>query len=140
MTTRQEVPKFVFNESQTDGECQGEPKPDRTDAAQEPMAMTYKNDVGWVAECLGPKNGHWKRMAREVRPKDFNEQQSPSGVKPIIKNKVKRESLVPVQELERNITEIKRNRGCKEGRAIGKEITNTDGGEATTATQCHRAQ
>ena len=140
VTTRQEVPKFVFNEGQTDGECQGEPKPDRADAAQEPMAMTYKNDVGWVAECLGPKSGHWKRMAREVRPKDFNEQQSPSGVKPIIKNKVKRESPVPVQELERNITEIKRNRGCKEGRAIGKEITNTDGGEATTATQCRRAQ
>ena len=52
-------------------------------------------------------------MAREVRPKDVNEQQSPSGVKPIIKS---------------NITEIKRNKGCKEGRAIGKEITNTDGG------------
>ena len=45
VTTRQEVPKFVFNEGQTDGECQGEPKPDRADAAQEPMAMTYKNDV-----------------------------------------------------------------------------------------------
>ena len=67
-------------------------------------------------------------MAREVRPKDVNEQQSPSGVKPIIKSKVNRESPVPVQELECNITEIKRNKGCKDGRAIGKEITNTDGG------------
>ena len=45
-----------------------------------------------------------------------------------------------MQELERNIIEIKRNRECKEGRAIGKEITNTDGGEAATATQGRRAQ
>ena len=140
MTTWQEVPMFVFNEGQTAGECQGEPKPDRAEIAQEPVAMTYKNDVGWVAECLGPKSGHWKRMAREVRPKDVNEQQSPSVVKPIIKSKVKRESPVPVQELERNITEIKRNKGCKEGKAIGKGNINTDGREAAIATQCRRAQ
>ena len=79
-------------------------------------------------------------MAREVRCKDVNEQQSPSEVKPIIKSKVKRESPVLVQELERNITEIKRNKGCKEGRAIGKENTNKAGGEAATVTQCRRAQ
>nr|POF20964.1 hypothetical protein CFP56_39987 [Quercus suber] len=40
-----------------------------------------------VVECLGLKSGHWKRMAREIRPKDVNEQQSPSEVKPFIKSK-----------------------------------------------------
>lgn len=58
MTTRQEVPKFVFNEGQIAGQRQGELKPDRAEAAQDPMAMIYKDDVGWVAECLGPKSGH----------------------------------------------------------------------------------
>ena len=49
-------------------------------------------------------NGHWKRKAREIQPKKLDKQPSPSEVKPIIQNKVKRESLVPLKELELNIT------------------------------------
>ena len=29
-----------------------------------PMAMRIDSELGWVAEELGPKSGHWKRLAR----------------------------------------------------------------------------
>ena len=85
-------------------------------------------------------NGHWKRKAREIQPKKLDKQPSPSEVKPIIQNKVKRESLVPLKELELNITEAKHRKGCKEGKVSRKENTITDGGVAVTATQRRQAQ
>ncbi|KAK7837548.1 hypothetical protein CFP56_021109 [Quercus suber] len=38
-----------------------------------PMALCYKDNIGWVAEHLGPKSGHWKRIKREAceaKPKE----------------------------------------------------------------------
>lgn len=102
--------------------------------------MLYKEDVGWVAGCLGPMSGHWKRKARESPPNNLNEQPSPSDVKPIIQSKAKRESLVPLQELKSNVTEAKCRKGCKEGRALGKKNTTMDGGVVATATQRRRTQ
>ena len=32
-----------------------------------PMAMSYDVNMGWVAETLGPRSGHWKRLARKAR-------------------------------------------------------------------------
>lgn len=34
-----------------------------------PMTMTFNPKVEWVIEKLGPKSGHWKRFAREVKSK-----------------------------------------------------------------------
>nr|POE73448.1 hypothetical protein CFP56_08751 [Quercus suber] len=31
-----------------------------------PLAMSFNKDKGWVAETLGPTNGHWKRLARQT--------------------------------------------------------------------------
>lgn len=140
MTPCTEAPKFVFNKGPTTKEHQDEKKPISNEAAQDPMAMIYKEKVGWVAECLSPKSGHWKRMARENWPKDGIEQQSPSEDKPIVQYKLKRESPVPLKELELNLTEAKCSKGQREIKAAGKENTNTDGREAATTTQCRRAQ
>ena len=59
-----------------------------------PMAMTFSKEVGWIAERLGPKNGHWKCMAREAYVKD---QGTGSGPK-----NAKRESSTLVYELNVN--------------------------------------
>ena len=104
------------------------------------MVICYKEDVGWVAECLGPMSGHQKQKAREIQPKKLDEQPSPNEVKPIIQNKVKRESSVPLKELELNITKAKRKKGCKGSKVSGKENTTMDGRVAATATQPRRGQ
>ena len=31
-----------------------------------PMAMSYDVNMGWVAETLGPRSGHWKHLARKA--------------------------------------------------------------------------
>ena len=31
-----------------------------------PMAMSYDVNMGWVAETLGPRSGHWKLLARKA--------------------------------------------------------------------------
>lgn len=46
MTPQQEVPKFVFNKGRTIGEHQEEVKLDKVEAAQDPIGMVYKDDVG----------------------------------------------------------------------------------------------
>ena len=43
-----------------------------------PMALCYKENMGWVAEHLGPKSGHWKRITREAceaKPKRIRAQE-----------------------------------------------------------------
>ena len=30
-----------------------------------PLTMSFDQEKGWVAETLGPKSGHWKRLARK---------------------------------------------------------------------------
>ena len=34
------------------------------------MAMCFNEDSGWVAETLGSKSGHWKRLARMAQSKE----------------------------------------------------------------------
>ena len=34
-----------------------------------PLAFCFDKEKGWTAEALGPKSGHWKRLARQVKPK-----------------------------------------------------------------------
>lgn len=33
-----------------------------------PMAMCFDLIQGWTSSKLGPKSGHWKRLAREMKP------------------------------------------------------------------------
>lgn len=56
------------------------------------MAMTFNKDLGWIAETLGPKSGHCKRLARVAHSKEKGEEISPKNNK--------RESSVPIQELD----------------------------------------
>ena len=34
-----------------------------------PLAFCFDKEKGWTAEALGPKSGHSKRLARQVKPK-----------------------------------------------------------------------
>ena len=53
---------------------------------------------------MGPKSGHWKQKARENRPKNLNDQSGPLEVKSTNPSHIKRESPIPLQELESNAT------------------------------------
>lgn len=59
-----------------------------------PMALCFDEQMGWVVEPLGPKSGHWKRLARAVRGDNPKKE---SG--PMLK---KKENPTPIQELEPN--------------------------------------
>lgn len=48
-----------------------------------PMVMLYNKEVGWVAEKLGPKSGHWKRLGMamgRVRAEFFYTRTRPAGL------------------------------------------------------------
>jgi len=34
-----------------------------------PLAMSYDQEKGWITKVLGPKSGHWKSLARQVKVK-----------------------------------------------------------------------
>lgn len=70
------------------------------------MAMMYDSEQGWVAEQLGPKSGHWKRLAREIEPKTI---QNEGNLKTL-----KREDPTPLEELDPNLPSQKRSKGKKE--------------------------
>ncbi|KAK7835145.1 hypothetical protein CFP56_023794 [Quercus suber] len=38
------------------------------------MAMSYEQDVGWVANTLGPTSGHWKRRAQDRQDDKMKEE------------------------------------------------------------------
>ena len=42
-----------------------------------PMAMSFDENVGWVAEKMGPKSKHWKRLAREIKSDALKKSKSP---------------------------------------------------------------
>lgn len=69
-----------------------------------PMAMSFDVDLGWVVEEIGPKSGHWKRMARKAHAASLTEE--------TMKDKTlgKRPSPIPAQELETNVTNQKRRK------------------------------
>ena len=52
-----------------------------------PLAISFNQEKGWVAETLGPKSGHWKRLARQSN--------KPSPIKKVSLEKTKRIGLVP---------------------------------------------
>lgn len=46
-----------------------------------PLAMSYDQEKGWIAEVLGPKSGHWKHLARQVKTKSPREESDPANQK-----------------------------------------------------------
>nr|POE82482.1 hypothetical protein CFP56_75374 [Quercus suber] len=97
-----------------------------------PMAMSFDVDLGWVAEEIGPKSGHWKRMARKAH--------GASPTKETIKDKTlgKRPGPIPVQELETNVTNQKRRKNQEQSKAV-VHSEKRDCGEAVAAVQPRRA-
>ena len=72
-----------------------------------PLALSFDDKKGWVAENLGPTSRHWKRLAREN-----SKQTSQEGENPI---KGKRDGPIPLQELDPNSKNLKRRKGSKGG-------------------------
>ena len=55
--------KLTPNKSSTQfGMEEGMPRPEMG-----PMAMSFDQNLGWVAEKMGPISKHWKRLAREIK-------------------------------------------------------------------------
>lgn len=83
-----------------------------------PMAMTYEQGVGWVAEKLGSKNGHWKRLATNTKPKT-------------------REGSTPLFDLDPHIIDLKQRKNQKQKSNKAKKESSKDGGVVVAALQ-HR--
>ena len=96
-----------------------------------PMAMSYDENVGWVAEKIGPKYKHWKRLAREIKPDAPKKSKSPT--------KQKRECPTPLAEIDPNALELKRRRG-KNKQVVSVDGNTMDGSEAVAARQHRQAQ
>ena len=47
---------------------------DGVDMKSDPMAIRLDSELGWVAEELGPKSGHWKRLARKAHLESLNKE------------------------------------------------------------------
>ena len=48
----------------------GDESPVKNEEGNGPMAMCFNEDSGWVAETLGSKSGHWKRLVRMAQSKE----------------------------------------------------------------------
>ena len=90
------------------------------------MTMTYEEDMGWVADKLGPTSGHWKRRARANLGIENNKVLGPS--------KKKREGS-SLEEIVQNTKEFKRKKTEAQSKEVsGKELSK-DGGVADAARQ-----
>ena len=66
------------------------------------MAMCFNEELGWVAESLGLKSGHGKRLATKAQSKEESMGLDQLGSK--------RLGSLPFQELEQNTLEQKRRK------------------------------
>ena len=97
-----------------------------------PMAMSFEENVGWVAEKMGPKSKHWKRLAREIKSDALKKSKSPI--------KQKRECPTPLTEIDPNALELKRRMGKNKQHVVSEDGNTMDGNEAVAARQHRRAQ
>ena len=97
-----------------------------------PLAMSFDENVGWVAEKMGPISKHWKRLAREIKLNAPKKNKSPT--------KQKRECPTPLIELDPNALELKRRRGKNTQHVVSEYENTMDGGEAVAARQHRQAQ
>lgn len=135
-----QIPHFVFDGSPEACGVLYEADNVRPRTNEGPMALSYSNEVGWTAEVLGPKSGHWKRKARASQGVGPKENISPNVLVKAEGSLSKRESSIPLQELDQNLLELKKIKKGKSSITQGAKGSTRDGGEAATATQCRRAQ
>nr|POE94116.1 hypothetical protein CFP56_47520 [Quercus suber] len=83
-----------------------------------PMALCYKDNIGWVAEHLGPKSGHWKRIKREACEAKPKENTGPRTRK--------RAGITPIDELDTNIIDLKRKKPLEQNKTLRRK-SSTDG-------------
>ena len=97
-----------------------------------PLAMSYVEEKGWIAEPLGPSSKHWKRLAREVKAKPDSKGKSPI--------KAKRKGPTSLQNLDANIKDLKRRKCKKVDMHKTVEKSNMVGEVAVATVQHRRAQ
>ena len=98
MTSQEENPRFSFKMKQNNVEARPEDSAEKLEDVTGPIAIIFDKKEGWTGEKLGPQSEHWKRLARKAQTKAQIE-----GVGP---EKIKRESPMPLQELDANIIEL----------------------------------
>ena len=130
--TRQvEIPTFDFKSARQCSTCDGPTGLEVAFTEDGPVAMTYEEEVGWVAENLGPTSGHWKMRARANPGLENNKILGPS--------KKKREGS-SLEEIAQNTKESKRRKTEAQSKGVsGKELSK-DGGVVDAARQLRRAQ
>ena len=101
---------------------------DSVDKKIGPMAMSFDTELGWVAEELGPRSSHWKRLARKAHRVSPTEE--------VMKDKTlgKRPGPIPIQDLETNVTTRKRSKTQEQSKVFG-DSEEKDGGEVKAAEQ-----
>ena len=97
-----------------------------------PMAMSFDQNLGWVAEKMGPISKHWKRLAREVKLDVPTKNTSPI--------KLKRKGPTPLIELDPNAMELKCRTGKNKQHIDSKHENSMAGGKVVAARQYRRAQ
>lgn len=118
---------FILAPTTLEGITMQGPDPDKIELG--PMAMTYEQGVGWVAEKLGSKNGHWKRLATNTKPKT-----SDTDLDPINQ---KREGPTPLFDLDPHIIDQKQRKNQKQKSNKAEKESSKDGGVVVAALQ-HR--
>lgn len=89
---------------------------------------------------MGPKSGHWKRKARAAQNLGPKENASLGKIKKEGESKTKRESPIPLQELDLNIIELKRSKKGQSSPTQREEVGNRDGGVVAAMMQRRQAQ
>ena len=74
------------------------------DHTDEPMAMIYDKDLGWVDEPIGPKTRYWKRINRK------NEKGNIGPFQAVVSLNEKRIGPSPLQDLNPNSISLKRSK------------------------------
>ena len=97
-----------------------------------PLALSFDDKKGWIAETLGPTSRHWKRLARENNKQVTQASESPT--------KGKRDGPTPLQELDPNSENLKRRKGSKGGIHDLNGQEEKVGGVAVVAVQHRRAK
>lgn len=92
-----EYPPLVFKMKQSPTRYGPKGRSNRIDEITGPIVMMFDEEEGWTTEKLGPRNGYKKRLARKTQAKEQSEKVGPT--------KIKRESPIPLQELDANTLE-----------------------------------
>lgn len=127
VTTYEEEPNFKIALALSPGTNNVDGSPTSSDAELGLLAMSYGSMKGWITKKLGPKSGHWKRLAREAKANPNHK-----GKSPICQ---KREGPISLQELDPDVSDWKRRKGRKQKNQTLDEETQKVGGVVVAAEQ-----